>query len=129
MKSLKYAVLGIVALAFPSFAAAGTLTCAPAGGPLGAPSYKIKLETGKASLYKVPLNPTARPILVASSTGIIRYGNTTIFIANYGRSGYAHVFSNDTPRKAAAIIDINLFQRPENNTGGALTNYKCKWAS
>jgi hypothetical protein len=127
MKSLKFVVFGIVALAVPSIAAAETMTCTPEPGLLGAPSYKLVKETNRVALYKVPLNPTVRPILIASSTGIIRYGNTTIFVANYGRSGYAFLFSNTTTPKPAAVIDINLFQHQEHNTNGALTKYKCKW--
>jgi hypothetical protein len=125
MRSLKLVVLGIVALAIPSFAAARTLTCTATGGMLGAPNYQLKYSGSTVQLHKVPLNPTAHSTLIASSTGIIQYGDATFFLANHGRSGYAFLYVN----KSIAVIDVNLFgaHGSTTNTGKPLTNYKCTW--
>ena len=123
MKSSIVVALGIVTLALPS-AAAEKLTCAPTGGMLGAPSYQLKYSGSTVQLLKVPLNPTAKPTVIASATGIIRYGDTTHFLANKGRSGYAFLYAN----KDVAVIDVNLFgQQGTLNTAKPLTNYKCAW--
>lgn len=126
MRTPRIVILGIV-VAVPGIVQAQTvLTCTGPVGMFGAPSYRIELEARKASLFKVFLNPTVQPLLVASSDQFIRYGRTTIFVADLGKSGYVLVYSSEAPGKSAAVIDINLATHRDLNTPGAVTGYSCR---
>jgi len=126
MKIVACVIVVIAAVVVPAAAQAqAVLTCRANGGLVGAPSYRIEVEGAEASLYKVFANPTVRPVRVASSEQIIRYGSTTIFVADLGKSGYVLVYSNQAAGKSTAVIDINLPTRRELNTQGPITAYSC----
>ena len=126
MKASAHAILLVAFLGVSGAAEAqAVLTCTATGGLVGAPSYRIEVEGAEASLYKVFVNPTQRPIRVASTARIIRYGSVTIFVADLGKSGYALVYSNEAAGRATAVIDINLPTRRELSTQGPITTYAC----
>lgn len=58
----------------------------------------------------------------------VQYGNTFIFTAKSGRSGYVHLYWHRDPDMGdTSLIDINLYQASESelNTGGPVTDYRC----
>lgn len=116
------ASFGAVLLFAGAAHAQDTLSCTPEDGHLGAPSYRLTVETNRATFALVPPNPAVRPVTIAEGQ-VLRYGETTIFTANFGRSGYAHLFH----RGSVVVIDVNRFGQAQTGTGQALTRYQCSW--
>jgi len=126
MRILACVILLIAAGVAPAAAQAqAVLVCTATGGLVGAPSYRIEIEGSEASLYRVPAAPAARPVRLASSDQLTRFGSTTIFHANLGKSGYALVYSNQAAGRSMAVIDINLPTRRDLGTEGPVTTYAC----
>jgi hypothetical protein len=127
MKKASMALLVAAALTLPGIASARTVLRCTNAKRLGAPSYAVTAGQSSMSLWKVPMNPTAKPILIATvpAGAAVIYGNAWILTANHGRSGYAHLYAS--PQRS--LIDINLFAPGRGstvNTNGPVTDYTCR---
>lgn len=98
------------------------------GTLLGAPTYSVELvDPSEGPLFyrliKQPNNPLVGPYMTEIAYGeVIRYGDAFILTQDEGRSGYALIYA----RGGTTVIDVNLFQQPEINSDGPLTNYQCQ---